>query len=76
MVLVCFCCVSETVLTINRRWNLLFVGFANKEFSEYLTTLLAIAVGNKRLQPVDAQIRKGQVLGERLSRRVSQISAD
>ena len=30
MFLVCFCCVSETVLTINRRWSLLFVGFANK----------------------------------------------
>jgi len=48
MPLVCFCCVSETVLTINRRWCL-FVGSDNKKLL-YLSVPLAIAVGNKKLQ--------------------------
>ena len=49
MLLVCFCCVSETVLTINRRWCLLFVGSDNKKMCNF-SVPLAIAVGNKRLQ--------------------------
>jgi len=49
MLLICFCCVSETVLTINRRWCLLFVGSDNKKLRN-LSVPSAIAAENKRLQ--------------------------
>jgi len=55
---------------------LLFVGFANKEFAEGYRFCLPLLQGTRDYSSVDARIRKGQVLGERLSGHVSQISAD
>jgi len=64
------------MLTINRRWNLLCVGFDNKELAWVLSIPFAIAVGNKRdYSSVDVWICKGQVLGERLSSQVAFLNA-
>jgi len=56
---------------------LMFVGSDNKKLL-CLSVPLAVAVGQgtRNYSPVDSRIRGGQVLGERLSERVSQISAD